>query len=59
MIPCAIERCRLGLGLALQSGHPILSQDSEGDLADSGGLFQAGDEGRAEFHDAFDQLSRK
>ena len=28
---------------AHQGGHPKLQQDSERDLADSGGLFQAGD----------------
>ena len=42
-----------------QGGHPILPQDSERDLADTGGLFQAGNEEWAGFHDAFDQLSRK
>ena len=32
-----------------QGGHPILPQDSERDLADTGGLFQAGDEERQSF----------
>ena len=42
-----------------QGGHPILPQVSERDLADTGGLFQAGDEEGQRFYDAFDQLFRK
>ena len=42
MIPCAIEQCRVNIRVDVP-------QDSERNLADTGGLFQAGDEERQRF----------